>query len=79
MKVLDIIIAALMIIGALNWGLIGFFGFNLVDMILGAESAFSRVIYALIGLSALYEVGSLAFDFKSVQNRWCETPSTVKH
>lgn len=79
MKVLDIIIAALMIIGALNWGLIGFFEYNLVDAIFGAGSAFSRVIYALVGLSALYEVGNLAFNFKSVQNRWCETPSTVKH
>lgn len=48
----------LAIIGALNWGLIGFFGWNLVDAVLGggsreATSAASRVVYALVGLSGL--------------------------
>lgn len=46
----------LVIIGGLNWGLIGFFNFNLVDSIFGAMSAISRIIYALVGLSALYMV-----------------------
>jgi uncharacterized membrane protein YuzA (DUF378 family) len=46
------------IIGALNWGLIGFFNFNLVDAIFGGgshevTSAFSRVIYAIVGLAGL--------------------------
>jgi uncharacterized membrane protein YuzA (DUF378 family) len=46
------------IIGALNWGLIGFFNFNLVDAIFGGgsaehTSAFSRVIYAIVGLCGL--------------------------
>ena len=46
------------IIGALNWGLIGFFNFNLVDAIFGggareATSGLSRVIYALVGLAGL--------------------------
>ncbi len=44
----------LVIIGALNWGLVGFFKFDLVAAIFGDMSAVSRVIYALVGLSALY-------------------------
>jgi hypothetical protein len=45
---------ALVIIGGLNWGLVGAFDFNLVDTIFGEKSALSRIIYILVGLSALY-------------------------
>jgi uncharacterized protein len=46
---------ALVIIGAINWGLIGFFQYDLVaDLFGGQTSAFARVIYALVGLSGLY-------------------------
>lgn len=41
------------IIGALNWGLVGIFGFNLVAAIFGEMSALSRIIYALVGIGAL--------------------------
>lgn len=78
MKILDIVIASLLVIGGLNWGFVGFFDFNLIASIFGEGSAFSRLIYALVGLSALYEVGSFAFGFKAVQSRWCETPSEAK-
>ena len=44
------------IIGAINWGLIGFFDFNLVSGIFGDATAFTRVIYALVGLSGLYMI-----------------------
>ena len=45
----------LIILGAINWGLVGFFQFDLIAAIFGGMSAwFSRVIYALIGLSGLY-------------------------
>ena len=54
MKVLDTIALILIIIGGLNWGLIGFFQFNLVDSIFGTYSIISRVIYALVGLSSIY-------------------------
>ena len=54
MKVIDKIALVLIIIGAINWGLIGFFNFNLVAAIFGDGSAFSRVIYALVGLCGLY-------------------------
>lgn len=46
---------ALVIIGAINWGLIGFFNFDAVAMLFGGEdSVLSRLIYALVGLSGLY-------------------------
>ena len=49
------IIFILVIIGAINWGLIGFFKFDLVAFIFGGQSAIlSRVVYALVGLSGLY-------------------------
>ncbi|MGN0464881.1 MAG: DUF378 domain-containing protein [Lachnospiraceae bacterium] len=42
------------IIGAINWGLIGFFDFNLVSTLFGSMSLFSRIIYGLVGLCGLY-------------------------
>ncbi|MEK4521064.1 DUF378 domain-containing protein [Psychrobacillus sp. FSL W7-1457] len=54
MSVLSRIALALVIIGALNWGLIGFFEFDLVASIFGGQtSAFARVVYALVGLSGI--------------------------
>ena len=54
MKVIDKIALVLIIIGAINWGLIGFFQFNLVDTIFGQMSVLSRIIYALVGISGLW-------------------------
>jgi hypothetical protein len=45
---------ALVIIGALNWGLVGLANYNLVSMIFGDMSTLSRVIYDLVGLSGVY-------------------------
>lgn len=42
------------IIGAINWGLIGFLNFNLVDFIFGAGSIVSRIVYGLVGVCGLY-------------------------
>lgn len=56
MKVLNCVCLTIAIIGAINWGLIGFFDFNLVSAIFGDATAFSRVIYALVGLSGLYMI-----------------------
>ncbi len=50
---IDWIAIVLVIIGGLNWGLVGIFDFNLVTAIFGDMSSLSRVIYALVGLSAL--------------------------
>lgn len=54
LNVIDWIALILIIIGGLNWGLVGFFGFDLVAAIFGDMSAFSRVIYAVVGLAAIY-------------------------
>ena len=56
MKILNIISLALIIIGAVNWGLLGFFQFDLVAAIFGDMSVFSRVIYSLIGICGLYSI-----------------------
>lgn len=47
---------ALVIIGALNWGLVGFFDYNLVDALFGADSVLSRIVYGLVGISAVYVI-----------------------
>lgn len=59
MRVLDKIALALVIIGAINWGLIGIFNFNLVDTIFGAMSIISRIIYILVGISGLWCIKAL--------------------
>jgi uncharacterized protein len=46
----------LVIIGAINWGLVGFFNFNLVSAIFGERSAVSKVLYALVGIAGLYSI-----------------------
>lgn len=52
---LNIVAMILVIIGAINWGLIGFFQFDLVAVIFGGQSAvISRVVYALVGLAGLW-------------------------
>ena len=79
MKVLDIVTAVLLAIGGINWGLVGFFDFNLITAVFGGASALSNTIYALVGLSALYDVFSFAFGYKAMQHRWCETSVAVKH
>lgn len=56
MKGLDYTLLTLVIIGAINWGLIGFFQFDLVAFIFGNMSWLSRIIYALVGLSGLYMI-----------------------
>lgn len=54
MKAFDYTALTLVIIGAVNWGLIGFFGFDLVAFVFGNMSWLSRIVYALVGLSGLY-------------------------
>jgi len=54
MRTLNVIALILVIIGAINWGLIGFFEFDLVSTLFGTMTAFTRVIFALIGIAGLY-------------------------
>ena len=61
MKIVDKIALFLIIIGAINWGLIGFFKFNLVETIFGSMTIITRIIYALVGVSGLWGI-KLLFD-----------------
>jgi len=66
LKTLDILVWTLLTIGAFNWGLVGFFNFNLVAFIFGPMTLASRVIYSLVGLASLYEI----FGAKVIAHRW---------
>lgn len=56
MRGINIIALVLIIIGGLNWGLVGFFDYNFVDGLLGADSMGARLVYAVIGIAALYKL-----------------------
>ena len=56
MKAIDYIVLVLVIIGAINWGLVGFFGLDLVAFLFGSMSVLSRIIYAVIGTCGLYAI-----------------------
>jgi uncharacterized membrane protein YuzA (DUF378 family) len=56
MRNLHLLTYTLVIIGALNWGLVGLFGFDLVATLFGDMTAFSRIVYSLIGISAVVEI-----------------------
>ena len=68
MKVLDGIALTLVIVGAVNWGLIGFFQFNLVSALFGELSMLSIIVYALVGIAGVYSISFFAKQqYKSVQ------------
>jgi uncharacterized membrane protein YuzA (DUF378 family) len=73
MRFLDTLALLLVIIGAVNWGLIGFFDFNLVAALFGEMTAFSRIIYALVGIAGLYSLSFLGRD-----RNYDRTNDTVK-
>jgi uncharacterized membrane protein YuzA (DUF378 family) len=56
MKIVNTLTLVLLIVGGLNWGLVGLFGFDLVAAIFGAMSPLSRLVYSLVGLSALWQI-----------------------
>ena len=53
-NILDWVAIVLVIVGGLNWGLVGAFNFDLVATIFGVMSALSRIVYVLVGLAAIY-------------------------
>jgi uncharacterized membrane protein YuzA (DUF378 family) len=71
MKQLDVIVAILLVVGGLNWGLVGIFNFDLVAAIFGDMSIISRIVYAVVGLSALYQ----GLQWKAIQRRWAVEPA----
>lgn len=66
MKSFDLIAVALLVVGGLNWGLVGLLHFDLVATLFGNATLLSRIVYLLVGLSALYQ----ALQWKAMQRRW---------
>ena len=56
MKSLNLITLFLVIVGGLNWGLVGLFSFDLVGVLFGDPSALARIVYVLVGASALWQL-----------------------
>lgn len=66
MKNIDVLAAVLLVVGGLNWGLVGLFGFDLVAALFGEMSTLSRLVYVLVGLAAAYQAAS----FRAIRARW---------
>jgi uncharacterized membrane protein YuzA (DUF378 family) len=56
MRTLNVITLILLIVGGLNWGLVGLFDFDLVAALFGAMSPLSRIVYVLVGVAAVYQI-----------------------
>ena len=56
MRAINTVTLILLIIGGLNWGLVGLFGFDLVATIFGEMSVLSRIVYVLVGISAIVQI-----------------------
>jgi hypothetical protein len=63
MKILNLITLTLVIVGGLNWGLVGLFSFDLVAALFGEGSLLSRMVYVLVGLSAVWQLVPLFSAF----------------
>ena len=74
MKKLDVICAVLLVVGGLNWGLVGTARFDLVATLFGTESAMSRTVYALVGLAAAYQ----ALQWRGIQHRWLRSAHAAR-
>ena len=66
MKKMDVVAAVLLVIGGLNWGLVGSAGIDLVSALFGVMSPLARTVYVLVGLAALYQ----AVQWQGIQRRW---------
>ena len=70
MKKLDVLAAALLVIGGLNWGLVAVAQFDLVAWLVGLDfgqtNAVSRVIYGLVGVAAIYQIAQQ----RAIRRRW---------
>lgn len=62
MRGLDVTALILVIIGAINWGLIGLFSFDLVATLFGNMATFTRIVYVLVGIAGLYSISFFARD-----------------
>jgi len=66
MRNLDVVVAILLVIGGLNWGMVGLLDFDLVSYLFSGYPVLQNTVYILVGLSAVYQVMSL----KAIQARW---------
>lgn len=71
MKSMDVAAAVLLVVGGLNWGLVGAAQFDLVAALFGDASVLSRTVYLLVGTAALYQ----ALQWRAVQRRWSPAPA----
>ena len=73
MKGIDVAAAILVVVGALNWGLVGVAKFDLVATLFGSGSLLSSIVYVLVGLAGLFQ----AIQFRAIQGRWCAARATA--
>ena len=66
MKKLDVAAAVLLVVGGLNWGVVGLTGSDLVGTLFGPLSPVSRAVYLVVGVAAVYQ----AVQWKAIQRRW---------
>lgn len=66
MKTVDVVVWTLLAIGGLNWGLVGIFDVDVVATIFGEMTIFSRIVYTLVGLAAVYDIVAI----KAIWKRW---------
>lgn len=70
MRALNIITLILVIVGGINWGLVGLFQFDLVAALFGGQdAALSRIVYILVGVSAVWQLVPLIRSFSARENR----------
>ena len=60
MKIWDWVAIVLLLVGGLNWGLVGLFNFDLVTQIFGFGSTLTKIVYVLVGISAVYSIFALS-------------------
>lgn len=73
LKIIHMIAFILLVIGGLNWGLVGIFHLNLVEKILGSIPVLQNTVYILVGLSAIWEVATHKHNCKT-----CSMPAAAK-
>ena len=75
MKKFDVLAAVLVVVGGLNWGLVGAFKWNLVEALVGSWSAFvASAVYVLVGLAAIYQ----AANWRAIRTRWRERETGLR-
>jgi len=70
MKPLNLATQALLVIGGLNWGLVGLIHWNLVAALFGDGSVLSRLVYVVVGASALWQLGRLLISRENSRHAW---------